>query len=94
MERMELNSHKETIEHATVAHPVLGVVLLFTTFVLSIFSVAMEQTMSDINLLLSILVKLLTFVSFILTIVIYWDKITANFRQIKQDVKEKLQRKK
>lgn len=91
---MELHSHKETIEGAAIAHPLLGIFFLVLTPVLGIFTLAMEQTASDINLLLSIGVKLLTFVSFILTVVIYWDKITVNLRQIKEDVKEKLQRKK
>lgn len=91
---MELNSHRETIEGAATAHPVLGMIFLVLTPVLGIFSFAMEQTMSDVNLILSIGVKLLTFVSFILTVVIYWDKITTNLKQIKEDAKEKFQRKK
>lgn len=91
---MELHTHKETIEGVTIAHPVLGIVFLILTPILGIFSLAMEQTLSDINLLLGIGVRLLTFVSFILTVIIYWDKITANLKQIKQDAKDKFQRKK
>ena len=91
---MDLNSNKDTIEGAAIAHPVLGMIFLILTPVLGIFSLGMEQTMSDVNLMLSICVKLLTFVSFILTVVIYWDKIVANLKQIKEDAKERFQRKK
>lgn len=91
---MELHSHKETIEGAAVAHPVLGMMFLILTPVLGVFSLGMEQTMSDVNLMLSIGVKLLTFVSFTLTVIIYWDKIVVNFKQMQLDFKEKFQRKK
>lgn len=91
---MELHSHSETIENAHAAHPILGAICLFGGFTLGIFSLAMEQTLSDINLLLAIGLKLLSIASICLSVVIYWDKITANFRQMKQDVKEKFQRKK
>lgn len=91
---MDLHSHKDTIEGAHEAHPVLGSILFIGGFMLGIFSLAAEQTLSDINLLLAIGLKLLSIASIFLSVVIYWDKITANFKKMKQDVKEKFQRKK
>ncbi len=91
---MELHSHKDTIEGAHVAHPILGVISLVSTFVLGIFSVAVEQTLNDTYLMLGIVVRLVTCGSFLLTVIIYWDKITANFKQIKKDAKDKFQRRK
>ena len=91
---MDLNSHKDIIEGGHEAHPVLGTILLFGGFTLGIFSLAMEQSLSDVNLLLAIGLKLLSIASILLSVVIYWDKIKANFKQFKSDVKEKLQRKK
>lgn len=91
---MDLNSHKDTIEGVNEAHPVLGTLLFIGGFTLGIFSLAMEQTLSDINLLLAIGLKLLSIGSILLSVVIYWDKITSNFKKMKKDVKEKFQRKK
>jgi len=90
---MDLQSHKETIEGAHGAHPILAAVILFLGFLAGIFSINFEHTLNDLNLLLSIFTKCLMPVSILLTIVIYWDKITANLKQMKKDAKEKLQRK-
>lgn len=91
---MELHSHKDTIDGIADSHPKLGLFILATGFIAGFFSISFEQTLNDINLIMSIFTKCLMPISILITIVIYWDKITANLRQMKEDAKEKFQRKK
>ncbi len=91
---MELNSHKETIESVSVSHPVLGFILFWGGFILGIFSLSTEGVLNDINLFLAIFLKLLSIVSILLSVVIYWDKIAANGKVMLSDIKSKFQRKK
>lgn len=91
---MELHTHKDTIEHTLVAHPVLGFILLWGGFILGIFSLGTEQILNDINLFLAIFLKLLSIASILLSVVIYWDKIVVNSKIMYADIKEKFQRKK
>lgn len=95
---MELHSHKDTIEGAHQAHPYLGVLFLIATPILGILSVvieptSLEHTLTIANLIASLFVKFLTFLSFTATVVIYWDRITTNFKQMRLDFKERFQKK-
>jgi len=91
---MDLHTHKESIEHVSVSHPILGFILFWLGSISAFISLGFEQSLNDINLMLAILLKLFSIISIILSVVIYWDKITDNSRQIKKDIKDKLQKKK
>jgi UDP-N-acetylmuramyl pentapeptide phosphotransferase/UDP-N-acetylglucosamine-1-phosphate transferase len=91
---MELHSHKEHIEHITVQYPILGTTLLILGGAIGFISLSFEQHLNDINLMLSIFLKLLSIGSIMLSVVIYWDKIRSNSKQIHQDFKDKFQKKK
>jgi hypothetical protein len=96
---MDLHHHKETIENVSETHPKLGILFLILTPILAFFSAiieisSLEHSLTIANLIGALIVKLLTVCSFIVTVVIYWDKITVNLRQISVDFKEKFQKKK
>ena len=91
---MELHSHKETLEHVSVTHPILGLILFWGGSALCFVALSFEQTLNDINLLLAIVLKLFSIASIIISVIIYWDKISVNFKQMQLDFKEKFQRKK
>lgn len=96
---MDLHTHKDTLEGIHEAHPKLGILFLILTPILGFFSAlleinSLEHSLTIANLIGALFVKFLTVCSFIITLVIYWDKITTNFKQIKLDFKEKLQKKK
>jgi hypothetical protein len=92
---MDLHQHKETIEHAssTAPHP-LGFILFWAGSVVGFISLNMEQTLTEWNLILTLILKIFSICSITLSVVIYWDKITANFKQMTLDIKDKFQRKK
>lgn len=87
---MDLHSHKDVIENSP--HP-FGFILFWLGSIVGFISIGMEESLNDWNLLLSLVLKAFSICSILLSVVIYWDKITSNFRQIKKDVKDKLQRK-
>lgn len=91
---MELHSHRDTIDGIAESHPKIGLFILAIGFLAGFFSLNFEQTLNDINLIMSIFTKCLMPLSIVLTIIIYWDKITANLKQIGLDFKGKFQRKK
>lgn len=95
---MDLHHHKDTIESISETHPKLGILFLILTPILGVFSAiieisSLEHSLTIANLIAALVVKFLTFCSFVITLVIYWDKITANIKQIKLDYKEKYQKK-
>jgi hypothetical protein len=92
---MDLHQHKETIEHTSiqVPHP-WGFILFWVGSIVGFISLNMEQALTEWNLIFSLLLKLFSIVSICLSVVIYWDKITANFKQMTLDFKDKFQRRK
>lgn len=95
MERMDLHTHKDAIEHASsgAPHP-LGFILFWVGSIVGFISLNIEQSLNEWNLIFSLILKLFSICSIILSVVIYWDKITMNFKQIQLDYKEKFQKKK
>lgn len=90
---MDLHTHNETAQHIHHVHP-LGFILFWAGSIVGFMSLSFEQNINEISLLLGVILKLLSICSIILSVVIYWDKITANSRQIKKDFRDKFQRKK
>lgn len=89
---MDIHSHHEAAQHAQAAHP-LGFILFWAGSIVGFMSLSFEQNINEISLLLGVILKLLSICSIILSVVIYWDKITANSRQMKKDFKDKFQKK-
>lgn len=94
MERMDLHTHKDAIEHASSSapHP-LGFILFWAGSIVGFISLNMEQTLNEWNLIFSLVLKLFSICSIILSVVIYWDRIATNLKQMKLDIKDKFQKK-
>ena len=88
---MDLHQHKDALEQVST-HPV-GFILFWAGSIAGFISLNMEQTLTEWNLIFSLILKLFSICSIILSVVIYWDKITANFKQIRLDFKDKFQKK-
>lgn len=86
---MDLHQHRETIEQtaSSAPHP-FGFILFWAGSIVGFISLNMEQILTDWNLILSLCLKLFSICSILLSVVIYWDRISANFKQIKLDFKK------
>lgn len=98
MKFMDLHNHHDTIESASQAHPKLGLLFVILTPIFGVIAIftepsSLEHTLTIANLIGSLFAKFMMLCSFVATLVIYWDKITANFKQIRLDFKDKFQKK-
>lgn len=76
-------------DHESVNQHPIFMILFISSWFIGLISINFEDTLKQIDLMLSVFSKLISPVSFIFFLILYYDKISENWDKIKNKFKSK-----